>query len=149
MPTNGFLTDDDRRYLRPVDHLWYSEERLIDIADARRKNEAREAKASEKWTEYSDEWMAENALLELEEIVRNGLPSVYEDERLEGQTPADAYLSDFFTNFTWDPKSEAYEIRSVLNDPRFIPVNKYFVEQLGLDLRAVLESELIDTENEA
>ena len=37
MPTNGFLTDDDRRYLRPVDHLWYSEERLIDIADAREK----------------------------------------------------------------------------------------------------------------
>jgi hypothetical protein len=133
------LTDDDRRYLQPRDYEHYTEDRLVQIADARRRHDACEAKASENWTPYSDEWMAENALLELEDIVANGLNPVYDEP--------EEYLSDFFSNFTWDPDRSRYEMRSILNDPRFIPVNEYFNEQLGLDLKAILE-QAIETGDE-
>jgi len=125
------LSDNDREYLRPSDYETYSEERLVQIAAARRRDAAREKKATDLYAKYTDAWMAENALLHLEEVVEIGLDPAYDGK-------VESFLCDFASNFSWDEDS-VRQMRSILDDPRFAPVHEHFQKQLSFNLRGELQ----------
>jgi len=124
------LSEDDRKFLMPSDYESHNEERLVQLADARRRDKAREAKADDLYARYSDAWMAENALLHLEEVVEIGLDPAYKGS-------ADSFMSDFAADFSWD-EDAIRQMRSILDDPRFDPVHEHFIKELDFNLRGAL-----------
>jgi len=109
------------------------------IKAARERAVAREAKASALYTECTDAWMAEQALLHLEEVVEVGLDPVYKGS-------ADSFMNDWAADLSWD-EDASRQLRSILDDPRFEPVERHFRTQLGFDLRSCLK-QMLDQTNE-
>ena len=106
-------------------------QRLKQIAAARRKCDRRAKAADVLYVRYTDAWMAEQALMHLEEIVKDGLDSAYKGNIGE-------FLCDWYIDLCHR------EVRSILDDPRFEPVAAHFQEKYACDLRAELTASLVD-----
>ena len=102
-----------------------------EIDAARAKADARHRAASEKHPQYSDEWFAENQILHLEEITREGIAACY--------TGVDDFMVDFWMDFSWD-KRASIQVRLILTDPRFEAIQRWFLDTHNTDLKARLEA---------
>ncbi|MFA5750431.1 MAG: hypothetical protein WC895_04370, partial [Candidatus Shapirobacteria bacterium] len=101
-----------------------------DVQLARQRRNKRQQEASKKHPSKTRKWFAEYNLLQLQEIVDNGLDDVYGS--------FEDFLFDFFTDFSWDAGASE-EAQLMLADPRFSSIASKIKEDWGTDIKDELE----------
>jgi hypothetical protein len=111
---------------------------LEDQEKARAQDYVRQEKASAKYVRVSPKWLAEHMLLELQDIIKEGLPHCYASFK---EATYDLWMELSFTG------QRQQEIQIMLADERWPKIQKQITEKFNFNIEAEFRKDLPNMES--